>query len=117
MQSVADAVRAIGATEVRRYRLRQCGGLGLVQVKRLKDLKAENRAAASRRSRIHARQDNLGRGGKEKCLSTADIIGRVRKYCRYGLGQHRSAKRRGLLGRGGEAGLILFSVFRPTCII
>jgi transposase-like protein len=42
-QSVADAVRAIGVTEVTYYRWRQeFGGLKSDQVKRLKDLEAEN---------------------------------------------------------------------------
>jgi putative transposase len=42
-QSVADAVRAIGVTEVTYYRWRQeYGGLRTDQVKRLKELEAEN---------------------------------------------------------------------------
>jgi putative transposase len=42
-QSVADAVRAIGVTEVTYYRWRsEFGGLKSDQVKRLKDLEAEN---------------------------------------------------------------------------
>ena len=42
-QSVADAVRAIGVTEVTYYRWRQeFGGLKTDQVKRMKELKAEN---------------------------------------------------------------------------
>ena len=42
-QTVADAVRAIGVTEVTYYRWRQeFGGLKSDQVKRLKDLEAEN---------------------------------------------------------------------------
>ena len=42
-QSVADAVRSIGVTEVTYYRWRQeYGGLKSDQVKRLKDLEAEN---------------------------------------------------------------------------
>ncbi len=41
--SVADAVRAIGVTEVTYYRWRQeYGGLKSGQVRRLKDLEAEN---------------------------------------------------------------------------
>jgi putative transposase len=40
---VADAVRAIGVTEVTYYRWRQeYGGLRSDQVKRMKDLEAEN---------------------------------------------------------------------------
>jgi putative transposase len=42
-QSVADAIRAIGVTEVTYYRWRrEFGGLKGDQVKRLKDLEAEN---------------------------------------------------------------------------
>ena len=42
-QSIADAVRAIGLTEVTYYRWRQeYGGLKSDQVRKLKDLEAEN---------------------------------------------------------------------------
>jgi len=42
-QSVGDAVRSIGVTEVTYYRWRQeFGGLKTEQVKRLKDLEVEN---------------------------------------------------------------------------
>jgi len=42
-QSVADAIRAIGVSEVTYYRWRQeFGGLKSDQVKRLKDLETEN---------------------------------------------------------------------------
>jgi transposase-like protein len=42
-QSLADAVRSIGVTEVTYYRWRQeYGGLKTDQVKRLKDLETEN---------------------------------------------------------------------------
>ena len=42
-QTVADAVRAIGVTEVTYYRWRQeYGGLKSVQVRRMKDLELEN---------------------------------------------------------------------------
>ena len=42
-KSVADAVRAIGVTEVTYYRWRQeFGGLKTDQVKRMKELEAEN---------------------------------------------------------------------------
>lgn len=47
-QSVADAVRAIGVTEVTYYRWHQeYGGLKSGQVKRLKDLEAKNARAVS----------------------------------------------------------------------
>jgi transposase-like protein len=42
-QSVADAIRSVGVSEVTYYRWRQeYGGLKSDQVKRLKDLEAEN---------------------------------------------------------------------------
>ena len=42
-QTVADAVRSIGVTEVTYYRWRQeCGGLKTDQVRRLKELETEN---------------------------------------------------------------------------
>ena len=42
-RSVADSIRAIGVTEVTYYRWRQeYGGLRSDQVKRMKDLEAEN---------------------------------------------------------------------------
>ena len=42
-KSVADSIRAIGVTEVTYYRWRQeYGGLRSDQVKRMKDLEAEN---------------------------------------------------------------------------
>jgi putative transposase len=42
-KSVADAIRAIGVTEVTYYRWRQeYGGLRSGQIKRMKDLEAEN---------------------------------------------------------------------------
>ncbi len=42
-RSVADAIRAIGVTEVTYYRWRrEFGGLRLDQVRRLKELEAEN---------------------------------------------------------------------------
>ena len=42
-QAIADAIRAIGVSEVTYYRWRQeYGGLKIEQVKRLKDLEQEN---------------------------------------------------------------------------
>src|SRR4029450_11059316 len=42
-RSVADAIRAVGGAEGRSYpRRRECGGLKSGQVKRLKELEAEN---------------------------------------------------------------------------
>ena len=42
-KSVANAVRSVGTTEVTYYRWRkEYGGLGIAQVKRLKELETEN---------------------------------------------------------------------------
>lgn len=42
-KSVSDAVRSVGTTEVTYYRWRkEYGGLGIAQVKRLKELETEN---------------------------------------------------------------------------
>ena len=49
-QSVADAIRSVGVTEVTYYRWRQeFGGLKSDQVKRLKDLETENARLRKRR--------------------------------------------------------------------
>jgi putative transposase len=72
-QSVADAIRSIGVTEVTYYRWRQeYGGLKTEQIKRLKELEAEN--ARLRRpggGRPHARQADPERGCLGKLLSPA----------------------------------------------
>ncbi len=57
-QSVADAVRSIGVTEVTYYRWRQeYGGLKAEQVRRLKELEAEN--ARPRRAAAELTLDKL----------------------------------------------------------
>ena len=65
-QSIADAIRTIGVSEVTYYRWRQeFGGLKSDQVKRLKDLEAENarlRAGRSRSSRRTSRSCKRPRG-------------------------------------------------------
>src|SRR5215472_13721704 len=67
-QSVAEAIRSIGVSEVTYYRWRQeFGGLKSDQIKRLKDLETENnrlRRAVVRRFTRNARVAVLGR--KEK---------------------------------------------------
>ena len=57
-QSVADAVRAIGVTEVTYYRWRQeFGGLKTDQVKRMKELEAENGICRKFRRHMHGCTD------------------------------------------------------------
>ena len=70
-KSVADAVRAIGTTEVTYYRWRkEYGGLKTAQVKRLKELDRE-RAAAQGGFGPDAGQADPGGGGQGKLLSPA----------------------------------------------
>ena len=72
-QSVAEAIRAIGVTEVTYYRWRrEFGGLKADQVKRLKELEAENarlRRAVSdltldKQMILSAKSGGLGEGGE-----------------------------------------------------
>src|SRR5688500_4640133 len=68
-RSVADAIRAIGVTEVTYYRWRrEFGGLKSGQVKRLKELEAEN---ARLRRAVSARQADPGGGRAGKLLGPA----------------------------------------------
>jgi transposase len=61
-QSVAEAIRAIGVSEVTYYRWRkEFGGLKTDQVRRMKDLEVENqrlRKAHSREGSARQRDDN-----------------------------------------------------------
>ena len=71
-KTVADAIRAIGVTEVTYYRWRQeFGGLKSGQVKKLKDLETEKVRPPTGRFRFDARQDDPLGGGKGKLLSPA----------------------------------------------
>ncbi|HZZ24302.1 MAG TPA: IS3 family transposase [Roseiarcus sp.] len=104
-RTVADAVRAIGVTEVTYYRWRQeFGGLKSDQVKRLKDLEAEN--ARLRRAVSDLTLDKMipdrGRTGKllsplrrRACIDhvRSELKLSERRVCRA-LGQHRSTQRR-----------------------
>ena len=72
-QSVADAVRAIGVTEVTYYRWRQeFGGLKTDQVKRLKDLEAEN-ARQPARSPVPSKFSRRSSAGAGKGPAVARI--------------------------------------------
>ena len=67
---VADAVRAIGVTEVTYYRWRnEYGGLKGDQVKRLKELETENSPSPASGIGPDAGQADPGRGRKGKLLS------------------------------------------------
>ncbi|MFN9422322.1 IS3 family transposase [Gemmatimonas sp.] len=112
-QHVADAVRSIGVTEVTYYRWRQeFGGLKLDQVKRLKEVEAEN--ARLRRAVADLTLDKLilQEAGSGKLLSPArrraciehvrtELKLSERRVCRV-LGQHRSTQRRIPQGRDDE---------------
>ena len=102
---VAEAVRSIGVTEVTYYRWRQeYGGLKGDQVKRLKELEAEN--ARLRRAVSDLTLDKLIlRGGcpgkllsparRRACVEhvVAELGVSERRACRV-LGQHRSTQRK-----------------------
>ena len=112
-KSVADAIRTIGVTEVTYYRWRQeFGGLKSDQVKRLKNLEAENAPAATGGVRPDARQNDPGRGCPGKLLSPSrrracidhvrsELRLSERRVCRV-LGQHRSTQRRNPTGPDDE---------------
>ena len=118
-QTVANAVRAIGVTEVTHYRWRQeYGGLKSVQVRRMKDLELEP-AAAQGGCGSDARQADPGGGRPGKLLGPARRRACVehiraklaiseRRTCRA-LGQHRST--RAARCRGAET---MRSGSRPT---
>src|SRR5215208_7036257 len=117
-QSVAEAIRAIGVTEVTYYRWRrEFGGLKADQVKRLKGSghcpeRGGERAAAQGGRRPHARQADPGRGRPGKLLGPARrraCIEHVRRMLSVSerracaaLGQHRSTQRKAPRGRDDE---------------
>ncbi|HRY01640.1 MAG TPA: IS3 family transposase [Beijerinckiaceae bacterium] len=112
-QAVADAVRSIGVTEVTYYRWRQeFGGLKSDQVKRLKDLEAENARLRRAVSDLTLDKMILTEAAKGKLLSparrracidhvSAELKLSERRVCRV-LGQHRSTQRRTPTGRDDE---------------
>ncbi|MGL4296803.1 MAG: IS3 family transposase [Aestuariivirga sp.] len=112
-QPVADAVRSIGVTEVTYYRWRQeFGGLKLDQVKRLKELEAENTRLRRAVSDLTLDKLILKEAAPGKLLSPARrraCIAHVRcelklserRVCRV-LGQHRSTQRKIPRGRDDE---------------
>ncbi|MCO5088766.1 MAG: IS3 family transposase [Methylobacteriaceae bacterium] len=111
--AVADAVRSIGVTEVTYYRWRQeFGGLKSDQVKRLKDLEAENARLRRAVSDLTLDKMILAEAAKGKLLSPArrracidhvrsELRVSERRVCRV-LGQHRSTQRRTPSGRDDE---------------
>ena len=102
---VAEAIRAIGVTEVTYYRWRkEYGGLKGDQVKRLKDLEKENERLRRAVSDLTLEKLILRRGRLGKLLSPArrracvdHVIAELgvseRLACRV-LGQHRSTQRK-----------------------
>ncbi|MBL0407659.1 IS3 family transposase [Microvirga aerilata] len=112
--SVADAVRAIGVTEVTYYRWRsEYGGLKSDQIKRLKDLVAENARLRRAVADLTLDKQILKEAAFGKLVSPARrraCIEHVRstlklserRVCRV-LGQHRSTQRRIPQGRNDEA--------------
>ncbi|MCA0423171.1 MAG: IS3 family transposase [Proteobacteria bacterium] len=116
-KSVADAVRDIGVTEVTYYRWRQeFGGLKSDQVKRMKDLEAENARLRRAISDLTLDKMILAEAAKGKLLSPArrracidhvrsELKLSERRVCRV-LGQHRSTQRRRPKGPDDEQALI-----------
>src|SRR3954447_6401037 len=112
-QSVADAIRSIGVTEVTYYRWRQeFGGLKSDQVKRLKDLETEEHPASPSGVGPDAGQADPAGGSPGKLLSPARrraCIEHVRRALSVSerracaaLGQHRSTQRKIPQGRDDE---------------
>ena len=112
-QSVAEAIRAIGVTEVTYYRWRrEFGGLKSDQVKRLKDAGGGERAAAQGGRGPDAGQADPGGGRPGKLLSPARrracvehvvrTLGVSERRACAALGQHRSTQRKAPRGRDDE---------------
>ena len=112
-QTVADAIRAIGVTEVTYYRWRQeYGGLKSDQVKRMKELETENQRLRKAIADLTLDKLILQEAGAGKLLSPARrraCVGHIRsvlnvserRACRA-LGQHRSTQRKAPRGRDDE---------------
>ncbi|HLM40877.1 MAG TPA: IS3 family transposase [Microvirga sp.] len=115
-QSVADAVRSIGVTEVTYYRWRQeYGGLKSDQVRRMKDLELENQRLRKAVADLTLDKLILAEAAPGKLLSPARRRACVehvmltldvseRRACRA-LGQHRSTQRKVPRGRDDEEAL------------
>ena len=115
-KTVAEVVRTIAVTEVTYYRWRkEYGGLKGDQVKRLKELEAENARLRRAVSEPDAGQDGPGGGSPGKLLSPARRRACVdhvveqfgisqRRACRV-LGQYRSTQRKAPKIREDEAAL------------
>ena len=111
-QSVADAVRSIGVTEVTYYRWRQeFGGLKSDQVKRLKDLETENtrlrRAIADLTLdklilQEAARETSKPRASPGLHRARSPELGVSERRACAALGQHRSTQRKIPRGRDDE---------------
>ncbi|WP_310355256.1 IS3 family transposase [Methylobacterium sp. BE186] len=115
-QSVAEAIRAIGVSEVTYYRWRkEYGGLKSGQVRRMKDLEAENARLRKAIADLTLDKLILQEAAPGKLLSPArrracvehvmDVLHvSERRACRA-LGQHRSTQRKVPRGRDDEAAL------------
>ncbi|QND52680.1 IS3 family transposase (plasmid) [Phyllobacterium sp. 628] len=115
-KSMAEAIRSIGVTEVTYYRWRaEYGGLKGDQVKRLKELEAENARLRRAVSDLTLDKMILAEAAKGKLLSPARRRACVehvveefdvseRRACRV-LGQHRSTQRKLLKTPDDEAAL------------
>ncbi|MCD1266334.1 IS3 family transposase [Shinella sumterensis] len=115
-KSMAEAIRSIGVTEVTYYRWRsEYGGLKGDQVKRLKELEAENARLRRAVSDLTLDKMILAEAAKGKLLSPArrracvdhvidELTVSERRACRV-LGQHRSTQRKIAKAPDDEAAL------------
>ncbi|WP_376100645.1 IS3 family transposase (plasmid) [Roseomonas sp. CCTCC AB2023176] len=110
-QSVAEAIRAIGVTEVTYYRWRrEFGGLKSDAVKRMKELEAENARLRKPVADLTLDKQILAEAAPGKLLSPArrracvehvmETMGVSERRACAALGQHRSTQRK--VPRGGE---------------
>ena len=103
-QSVAEAIRSIGVTEVTYYRWRQeYGGLKSDQVKRLKDLEQENARLRKAVSDLTLeklilkrllRETGKSRSPSHLCRARQEAFGVSERFACRVLGQHRSTQRK-----------------------
>ncbi|MGC5780216.1 IS3 family transposase [Methylobacterium sp. NFXW15] len=116
-QSVAEAIRAIGVSEVTYYRWRrEYGGLKSDQVRRMKDLETENQRL--RKAIADLTLDKLilqeaapgkltSPARRRACIEHVRTVLKVseRRACKA-LGQHRSTQRKAPRGKDDEAALV-----------
>ncbi|WP_107351982.1 IS3 family transposase [Methylobacterium sp. Leaf361] len=125
-QSVAEAIRAIGVSEVTYYRWRrEYGGLKSDQVRRMKDLETENQRL--RKAIADLTLDKLilqeaapgkliSPARRRACIEHVRTVLKVseRRACKA-LGQHRSTQRKAPRGKDDEAALVAELIELARC--